>query len=115
VVLGHSAPAVDLLTERLRPAAFEVGDGEAGIGTLRADLKSMMRSVRLQLAATSKNFLKHRTLRAPASVFSVDASKRAVVLVSMLATCLRRVEVGATPRMKSMPLARHQSMTSGPQ
>ena len=40
---------------------------------------------------------------------------RSAVLASMFVTCLRRVDVDATPRMKSIPLARHQSMTSGPQ
>ena len=38
VVLGCPASAVDLLVERPRPAAFEVGDNEAGVSTLRADL-----------------------------------------------------------------------------
>jgi len=37
VVLGHPAPAVDFLVERLRPAAFEVGDDEAGVSALWAD------------------------------------------------------------------------------
>jgi hypothetical protein len=68
----------------------------------------MMRSTRLQLPAPSKNSLNLRTL----SGFA-DASKRASVLTSSSATCLRKVVVGATPRMKSTPLARHQSMTGG--
>jgi len=37
VVLGHPASAVDVLVERLRPAAFEVGDDEACVSALRAD------------------------------------------------------------------------------
>ena len=38
VVLSHPASAVDVLVECLRPAAFEVGDDESGVSTLRADL-----------------------------------------------------------------------------
>src|SRR5437667_10312432 len=53
----------------------------------------MMRSTRLHLAAPSTNSLNLRTLPVLA-----DASKRAVVLVSSSATCLRRVVVGARPK-----------------
>lgn len=67
VVLGHPTSAVDFLVEFLCPAAFEVGDDEAGVSTLRADLDAGDDgSVRLQLAAASKNSLKRRTFRAPA-------------------------------------------------
>ncbi len=38
VVLGSAAPAVDILVERLGLATCKVGDDEAGIGTLGADL-----------------------------------------------------------------------------
>ena len=38
VVLGRAAPAVDILVERLGLSAGEVGDDEAAIGPLGADL-----------------------------------------------------------------------------
>jgi hypothetical protein len=38
VVLGSAAPAVDILVERLGLATGKVGDDEAGVGTLGADL-----------------------------------------------------------------------------
>ena len=38
VVLGRAAPAVDILVERLGLSTGEVGDDEAGIGALVADL-----------------------------------------------------------------------------
>lgn len=38
VVLGRSAPAVDILVERLGLSTGEVGDDEAGVSTLGADL-----------------------------------------------------------------------------
>lgn len=38
VVLGSAAPAVDILVERLGLATCKVGDDEAGVGTLGADL-----------------------------------------------------------------------------
>ena len=38
VVLGRAAPAVDILVERLGLSAGEVGDDEAGVGALIADL-----------------------------------------------------------------------------
>jgi hypothetical protein len=38
VVLGRAAPAVDILVERLGLPTGKVGDDEAGIGTLGADL-----------------------------------------------------------------------------
>ena len=54
------------------------------------------------------NSLKRRTL-----VFVFALSKRRVVLASTVATRLRSVLVVATPKMKAMPFARHQSSTSG--
>ena len=38
MVLGRAAPAVDILVERLGLSTGEVGDDEAAIGTLAADL-----------------------------------------------------------------------------
>ena len=38
VVLGRAAPAVDILVERLGLSTGEVGDDEAGVGALIADL-----------------------------------------------------------------------------
>ena len=70
--------------------------------------RAMIRSVRLQLAAPSWNSLKRLTL---VCVFAL--SKRRVVLASTVATRLRSVLVVATPKMKAMPFARHQSSTSG--
>lgn len=51
---------------------------------------AVMRSEQFQLATASKNSLKCRTLRALASA---NVVRRAVVLASMLAPCLHRVEV----------------------
>ena len=75
-----------------------------------ASTRAMMRSTRLQLAAPSKNSVKRRTLPCRGA-----AAKRALAFASRPTMCRRRVEVVATPRMKSMPLVRHQSITSGPQ
>ena len=58
----------------------------------------------------SKNSLKRRSLPSRGAT-----SNRAFVLASRSATWRRNVAVGATPRMVSRPLARHQSRTSGPQ
>lgn len=38
VVLGRAAPAVDILVERLGLATCKVGDDEAGVGALGANL-----------------------------------------------------------------------------
>ncbi len=107
MVLGRSAPAVKIRVERLGLFTGEVGD-EVSAPWAPTSTCAMMRSTRLQLAAPSRNSLNLRTL----FVFG-DASKRAVVRASRSATCLRRVVVGATPRMKSTSLARHQSMICG--
>ena len=75
-----------------------------------ASMRAMIRSTRLQLLAQSLKVLKRRTLPSVG-----DAAKRALVLASRSVIWRRSVEVGATPRMKSCPPARHQSMTSGQQ
>ena len=49
MVRSHLAPTVDVLVERHRPAAFEVGDDEASVGACGpTSTRAMMRSVRLQ-------------------------------------------------------------------
>jgi hypothetical protein len=111
VIFGLTAPAVAILVERARIAAVEIGDDEARVGpSTSASTRAMMRSTRLQLAAPSRNSLKRRTLPSFGA-----ASKLAFALASRSSICRRKVGVGATPKMKSRPFARHQSRTSGQQ
>ena len=67
VVLGLTAHAVEPLVEVLGAAAFQAGDDEPGIGSLKlpASTRAMMRSTRLQLWAASWNWPKRRTLPHP--------------------------------------------------
>lgn len=71
VVLGRSAPAVDILVERLGLSTGEVGDDEAGVSTLGAGLDPRYDALD---AVPSRNSLNLRTL----FVFG-DASMRVVL------------------------------------
>ena len=54
VVLGLAAGAIEPFVKVLGAAAFQVGDNEAGIGSLGPGFNPrMMRSTRLQLSAAS--------------------------------------------------------------
>ena len=111
VVLGLTASAVDILIEPARVAGGQIGDDKACIGSVGAGLDAGDDALtRLQLCAPSKNSLKRRTLP-----FFGAASNIAVALASRARICARNVEVGATPKMKSRPLARQKSIVSGVQ
>ena len=93
VVLRLPTSAVDILIDGTTGWAAEAGDDEACVGALRSGLyAAMMRSTRSQLAAASWNSLNRRSFTPSAAV-----AARAAVLSSRLRTCLRNVEVGATP------------------
>lgn len=109
VVLGCAALAVDILVERLGLPTGKIGDDEAGVSPLSSDLDAGDDTLDAAPAAGAVDKL----LEAADLGCFADASKRASVVASKCATCLCRVVVGAKPRMKSTPLARHQPMTSG--
>ena len=111
VVLGLTASAVDVLIKPARVAGGQIGDDKTCIGFVRADLDAGDDALdAAQLCAPSKNSLKRRTLP-----FFGAAANIAVALASRGRICARSVEVGATPKMKSRPLARQKSIVSGVQ
>ena len=92
---------------RCFPPLWSVDEGRSTIGD---DNNHNVPLARYGSRASEQRSLKRRTLP-----FFGAASNIAVALASRARICARNVEVGATPKMKSRPLARQKSIVSGVQ
>ena len=109
MVFRLAAPAVDILVKDTGVADLQVGDDEACVGPFRAGLHTGDDP----LDAAPAGGPVEELLEAARLAFrrrGLEARLRA-----RPSMCRRNVVVGATPRIYSRPLARHQSMTSGQQ
>ncbi len=111
MILRLAAPAIDLVTDRAVAAAFQIGDDEAAVGALGPGLNAADNP--FDAAPTGGAVME---LLVAAQLIPAENRVKA-----SLGARFERFDVspqggvGATPKMKSVSLARHQSRTAGQQ
>jgi hypothetical protein len=96
VVLRLAAGAIDILVNRAAGQPAEAGDDEPRIGALRPGLNASDDALH-PVPACGTVMETWNSLNRRSMLPSVTVAARAAVLSSRLRTCLRSVELGATP------------------